>query len=54
MKKARIGKKRRSVYPYDCTECGKHRIAFSHERAKGGVCASCEAKKPDPNQPTLV
>lgn len=51
--KARIGKKRRTVYPYDCRRCQKHRIAFDYERAKLGLCKRCEGPKVSPDQAPL-
>lgn len=51
--KARIGKKRRTVYPYDCRRCQKHRIAFDYERAKLGICKRCEGPRISPDQAPL-
>lgn len=54
MKKKSRNKKRRTVYPYVCTGCGKKRIAFDYQRALSGICAKCEREKPDENQPPLL
>lgn len=49
----RRGKSYRKVYPYQCTNCGKHRIAFLFARASGKLCSKCEPKVVPENQLAL-
>lgn len=53
MKRKRIGRRWRHVYPYICIGCGKKRIAFMHDRAAAQICTRCEIPKEDARQGKL-
>lgn len=53
-KTIRNGVNRRAVYKFHCTGgCGRLKSTYVYERAKNGICATCERNKPDPNQSGL-
>lgn len=43
-RKTNKGKKFRKIYPYVCKGCGKHRMAYDNDRAKGKTCVGCDLK----------